>query len=111
MEYRGELYSDEHRRRCKANDVTAQVGRLEGKLVLSVLNVYNLLTSCNPQKVTHTVNTSFLLTKIRVNIQIECSCHIRVTKYDTDCFIITLTFNASGRKCVAEPVKDQMRNI
>ncbi len=60
--------------------------------------------SCNPQEVTHTVDTSFLLTEIRMNIQIERSCHIRVTKYDTDCFIITLTFNASGRECVPKSV-------
>ena len=36
MEYSGELYSDEHKRRFKANDVTAQVGRLEGKLMLAI---------------------------------------------------------------------------
>lgn len=36
MEYSGELYSDEHKRRFKADDVTAQVGRLEGKLMLAI---------------------------------------------------------------------------
>ena len=35
MEYRGEPYSDEHKHKFKA-DVTAQVGRLEGKLMLAI---------------------------------------------------------------------------
>lgn len=36
MEYRGEPYSDEHKHKFKADDVTAQVGRLEGKLMLAI---------------------------------------------------------------------------
>lgn len=36
MEYSGELYSDEHKRSFKADDVTAQVGRLDGKLTLAI---------------------------------------------------------------------------
>lgn len=63
------------------------------------------------QEITHTVNTPFLLIEIRMNIQIKCRCYIRVTKYDADSFIITLAFNASGCKCMPEPVKNQVGNI
>ena len=36
MEYSREFYSDEHKRRFKANGVTAQVGSLEGRFMLAV---------------------------------------------------------------------------
>lgn len=34
--YNGELYSDEHRRKFKTNDVTAKVGTNNGKLILAI---------------------------------------------------------------------------
>ena len=36
LPYNGELYSDEHRRKFKTNDVTAKVGTNNGKLILAI---------------------------------------------------------------------------
>lgn len=36
LPYNGELYSDEHRRKFKTNDVTAKVGTNNGKLILTI---------------------------------------------------------------------------
>lgn len=36
LPYNGELYSDEHRRKFRTNDVTAKVGTNNGKLILAI---------------------------------------------------------------------------
>ena len=36
LPYNGELYSDEHRRKFRTNDVTTKVGTNNGKLILAI---------------------------------------------------------------------------
>ena len=59
----------------------------------------------------HSFNTPFLLVEIRMNIKIKRRRNIRVSKYDTYSFIITLAFNTSGCKRMPKSMKDQMWNV
>src|SRR5574344_1907619 len=63
------------------------------------------------QKFAHPFNASFLLVDVWMDIEIKCCCNIGMTKYHTHCFVITLAFNTSGSKCMAQSMKYNWRYI
>ena len=45
-----------------------------------------------------------------MNIKVECRAYVRMAEDDADGLVITVAFDAAGRKAVSKPVEFDMRD-
>ena len=57
----------------------------------------------------HAVDTAFFLSDVRMHIQVEGCCDVRMTEDSAHGLVVALAFDAPGGKRVAQAMEDDVR--